>query len=364
MKIVSKFASRKRIRIAARRLGDDPSPQNYVALAREHVIAGNTPEVLRVCTEGLQMHPGHDELARLADRARQLELDTRVRTLYQELEGSPRPALWRQLCSVLLDSDRLERADEAAQRWFESTGEGEALYYRASIRSRHFFRDHGAEDGRTAFELAGQARRLMSADPRPLRLQLEIASRSGAYEDARKCLAQLLELVPGDQELEARFRTTLAMCEQSKPLETALHHVERNGRFVDDVEESSGPSTTNNVAVRPLLQQLGSDADVQAAVYLRGATALVQGLHGATAERTARVIRELVQGARSGARRMSLGRPVKVLLEGDFGSLLLAPGERGSSALWCQGGIKHRHEDLLRTLTGVGHLAPRNGGRR
>jgi hypothetical protein len=153
------------------------------------------------------------------------------------------------------------------------------------------------------------------------------------------------------------------MCEQSRPLDTALHHVERNGRFVDDIEDVAGPATTN-VAVRPLLQQLGSEADVEAALYLRGATALVQGLHGATAERTARVVRELVHGGRAATRRMSLGRPVQVLLEGDFGSLLLAPGERGSSALWCQGGVKHRHEELLRTLTGVGHLASRKGGRR
>ena len=61
--------------------------------------------------------------------------------------------------------------------------------------------------------------------------------------------------------------------------------------FIDD--DSAG-SDSANLAVRPILQKLGAETSVRAALYLRGGTALVQGPHGATADRTARAVREVV----------------------------------------------------------------------
>jgi tetratricopeptide (TPR) repeat protein len=229
-----RLIANKRIRRAARRLGPDPSADNYVLLAREHVVAGNMQEVLRVCSEGLQMHGGHTELQRLGDRAEQIQLEQRVATLTEELKGSPRPALWRELCSVLLKSGRLESASEAAEDWYRSTRDPEALYFRAEVHAEHFFADKGSEDGKKAYLLAGDARREMGNDPRPLQLQLEVSSRCGAWQEARKCIAQLLEILPGDSSLEARFRSILTMCQNAKSLEICLKDVERKGRFVDE----------------------------------------------------------------------------------------------------------------------------------
>lgn len=354
MSLVGKLIANKRIRRAARSLGSDPSADNYVKLAREHVLAGNMHEVLRVCSEGLQMHGGHAELQRLRDRAEQLQVDHRVAALTEELKGSPRPALWRELCSVLLKSGRLERATEAAEDWYRATRDAEALYYRAEVHAEHFFIDKGSEDGKKAYLLASDARRRMGTDPRPLQLQLEVASRCGAWQEARKCIAQLLEILPGDSSLEARFRSVLTMCQNAKSLEICLKDVERKGRFVD---EDCEPSPATAVAVRPMLQQLSADEDVEAALFLRGGTALVQGVHGATAERTARAVRDLVVSSRTAARRMSLGRPTRVLLEGSFGSLLLSPGDQGASAVWSGHAVGRRHEELLTALSGMaGHV--------
>src|SRR6185436_44859 len=99
----------------------------------------------------------------------------------------------------------------------------------------------------------------------------------------------------------------------------------------------------SGAAVRPMLQSLVRESGVQAAFYVRGGTALVQGPKGATAERTARGVREIVQSCRSAARRLGLGQAQEARLEGSFGTLLVAPGELGSGALWCTGGVTRRH---------------------
>jgi len=358
--LLSKIVGRNRIRKAARELAWDPSPRNYVTLAREHVIAGNPEEVLRVCMEGLQLHPGVAELRSLGDRAQQIRLDKQIRGLQQDLKHSARPAIWRELCEALIAAGKPDRADDVARQWHSTSSEPEAVFYRAFTAAELFFHDHQAKDGQEAYDFAEEAHKLMRQDSRPLELQLSITTRCGAWQEARRCLAKLLELKPGEPELEAQFRSVLSMCDGAKSLEFLLQRVERSGRFADDKPDLS--RETARVAVRPMLKELSSDSEVRAAVYLRGGTALVQGPRGATADRTARAVRELIVSCRSAARRMKLGRPVEVLLEGDFGSLVLLPGEQGSAALWCRGPIKRRHEDMLATLSGMSHLVGGPGG--
>lgn len=350
MSFFSLFTGRKRTRAAARRLGLDPSAENYLALAREHVVAGDSADVLQVCEEGLQVHPGNSELTRLAERARTLNLDSRVRQLQQDLRISPRPALWKELCEILLRTGRIQRAEEHAESWFEAVHDGESVYYRARCRAELFFQERRAEDGRLAWQLAEHAGQGLAGDSRPLQLQFEIARRCGAWQEARATIARLLELNPGDPDLEARFRIVLANCHEALPLEEALQDVERTGRFVDDAPE--GAQSPANVSVRPALQRLGAEPDVHAAVFLRGGTALVQGPHGATADRTARLVREIVIRTRNTCRRMALGRPLQVQMEGDFGVFHLVSGEHGTAALWCTGAIQHSHIESLGDLAG------------
>jgi len=357
MGIFRRITSRNRIRQAAKDLALEPTPRNYVNLAREYVVAGNFREVLRVCEEGLQIHTGNAELKRMADRAQAIELEKRLKTLQREALASPRPALWQELGDLLLQSGRLDRAQEVAQQWHSARKDGESTYFLARVVSERFFADRRKDDGVRAFELADEALKLMGSDARPLQLQLELTTRTGAWQEARKCIARLLELMPGDPDLEARFRTVLSHCENAKSYERTLNAVERTGQFIDDQAEIASNS---NVAVRPMLQKLSADDSVRAAVYLRGGTALVQGPHGATADRTARAVRDVVLASRSASRRLGLGRPTEVLMEGAFGSLLLSPGERSTSAVWCSGGIQRQHEELLKDLSG---MAGYSGGR-
>jgi tetratricopeptide (TPR) repeat protein len=339
------------VRKAAQKLGLDPSAANYAGLAREHVVAGNIQEVLRVCTEGLEIFPDNAELKRLAHRARQLQLDTRLRTLHRDLLISPRPALWRELIELYLESSKLNKAEESAEDWYKQTKDGEAIYFRARVRGELFFTNRRAQDGRLAYDLAEQSLKEMHNDPRPLQLQFEITRRSGAWQEARTIVARLLELMPGNPELESRFRAVQANCEDSLPLDRALAQVERTGNFVDDLQRGKGSPTSG--AVRPMLQELGMEEGVRAAVYLRGGTALVQGPHGPTADRTARMVRELLHAARGGARRLSLGQPLELLLEGDFGTLQLTPGDQGAAALWLQGAVKPAQQKILTALAAI-----------
>ena len=82
MKFLGRLSARRRVREAARALGKDASADNYVALAREYIVAGRTREVVRVCEEGLASYPGHAELERLAHRGRQLYQEDRLRELH------------------------------------------------------------------------------------------------------------------------------------------------------------------------------------------------------------------------------------------------------------------------------------------
>lgn len=348
---VQRITGRRRLREAARRLGLDPSPQNYLALAREHVVAGSPQEVLRVCTEGLDEHPGDAELTRLAERARALLSDERIRELQSDLAVAPRPALWRELCELLLVVGRVPKAEEVAEEWWRQSKDGEALHYRARCRADVFFRDRRAADGRVAHDLAMQSHRELPADPRPLTLAFELARRCGAWNEARTALARLLELMPGNPDLEQRFRAVQANLANAPSLDRALARVERSGEFADDDQESVSPG--DEVAARPVLKELGARPDVHGAIYLRGSTALVQGPHGATADRTARSVREVIQQSRQVARRLGLGQPLSVELEGSFGALLVMPGERGTGALWTSR-VAHRADvETLARLAGA-----------
>lgn len=339
------------MREAARRLGADPSAANYLALAREHVAAGKPQEVLRVCTEGLHGHAGEAGLARLAERARTLLNAQRIKVLQRDLTHAPRPALWRELCELQLEVGRLRRAEQSAEDWWESGGDLEALYFLALCRAEMFFRDRRAEGGQVAYDLALRAAVDSRVAPSALALAFEVTRRCGAWREARSALARLLELSPGDPDLEQRFRAVQASSLDAPSLERALREVERSGEF--KAETAVSATAGDEVKARPLLQELGEAEGVRAAVYVRGGTALVQGPQGATADRTARGVREVLQSSRAVARRLGLGLPISVELAGSFGTLTVLPGERGTAAVWSGGELGDQEHELLGRLAGA-----------
>jgi len=341
---------RSRIRKATRALSKDSCTGNYVSLAKEYAALGQPAEVLEVCKEGLELHPESAELQRLALRARELHQQQRLEALRADIEVAPRAALYRELCELLLEKGDAQSALEAATRWRSQTEEPEAVYYVAAANAEFFFDGRRSRDGLLAFQLAVQSGKSLQKDRRPLRLQFEIARRCGAWEDARRALARLLEMMPGNPLLEARFRRVLANCAHSRPLAKALAEVERTGRFVDDEPEESG--TFDREAVRPTLKQLAARPEVHVAFFLRGNTALVQGAQGPTADRTARAVREMLQASRSSARRMALGRTLEVRAEGSFGTLVLQPGSLGTAAVWAAQSPDGPVSQLMKQLNG------------
>lgn len=351
-----RILNRGRVRVAARRLASEPSVRNYVLLAQAHASTGQLSEVAKVCDEGLAIHASSTELRRMKERAVALSREDRVRTLLRELKTSPRPALWKELCEIQLEAGRVARAEKAAAEWFDSIKSEEALYYRARARAERYFTDRRRDDARRALELAAECVRLDPGDQRPMRLRLSIFTRCGAWQDARTSLARLLELVPGDPALEARFRTVASLAEKSQTLDQALREVERTGTFVDD--EADGEPQTGSRSIRPLLQSTASEPGVRAAFYVRGGTALVQGPRGATAERYARGVRELVGCGRSTARRLGLGQPMEMRFEGEFGALTIRTGPVGAAALWTAALPTRKHTEALTELAAFEGIHP------
>lgn len=361
MRFLRRLLPRSRVRSAAKRLAKDPSARNYTLLAQEYAVTGELDEVLRVCAEGLQVFPGNESLKRLMDRSKVLFRQDRTRSLMNELVNAPRPAVWKELCEILLESGRAAKAEESANEWHSKTNDPEAVFYQARARAERFFADRRRDDGERAFALATSSEELLPMDPRPLRLRVELASRCGAWQDARRALARLLELYPGDPTLEARFRTVVTLAETGPTVERALREVERSGRLVDDARQTTSTQQVSARSIRPMLQNILREPGVQAAFYVRGGTALVQGPRGATAERTARGVREIVTQCRNASRRLGLGQAMEVRIEGDFGTLMVAPGDVGSGALWCAGTLTHRHDDALRDLAAIAGQAAMTG---
>jgi tetratricopeptide (TPR) repeat protein len=358
MSLMKRLLSSGRLREARQQLSDDPSATRYLALAGEHARLGEMESALRVCREGLGLHPGHSELARMADRALALEQEGRTRELTRELREAPRPAVWRELCEHLLNAGRVDRAEECAQEWYKATGDGQAQLVRAQARLERYFADRRRDDGRLALELLDSSEKLLPRDARPLRLRLALMSRIGAWKEARYVVSQLLELEPGDPVLEARFRTLSSLADKAPSLDQALRDVERTGRLTDEEPQSessldpTGERALAAPAIRPRLQKLAHEPGIQAAIFVRGATALVQGPRGATAERLARGVREIVHRSRTAARRLGLGQPLELTLEGSFGELFVVPGDPSTCASWSSRTVLERQRRELHDLSG------------
>jgi hypothetical protein len=352
MSLIQRLLSQPRIKAARLRLVGEPSVRNYVQLASEHARLGEIDDVRRVCEEALALHASNQELTRMYDRARALLLEDRTRELAREIRESPRPGVYRELCAVLLEAGRIERAEECALEWFVATGDGQAQLVRADARLQRFLADRRREDARLVCDLLDSAEQLLAGDPRPLRLRLQLCSAIGAWRDARHVMSQLLELEPGDPALEARYRTLTTLAENAPTLDAALREVERSGHLPDD-ERTTTTLTQTSISIRPLLQALAAQGGVHAAMYQRGATALVQGKKGATAERTARAVREVVQKSCTAARRLGLGQAHEIELEGDFGRVVIVPTELGAAALWSGIPITDRQRSELLGLVGA-----------
>jgi len=131
MSFINRWLSSSRVRGAARKVAKDPTSRSYAELAQEYAVLGDLEEVLRATAEGLRLFPGDSELKRLESRARSLKLEGRMREVQAELKSAPRPALWKELCEILLESGRVARAEEIAAEWYQATREGEAQFYRA-----------------------------------------------------------------------------------------------------------------------------------------------------------------------------------------------------------------------------------------
>lgn len=353
MNIFRRLMAKHRLRRARRDLSLHPSPISYTSLAQEYARLGMPQNAVDLCEEGLKLFPKNTLLSRLADRARRVAHEERMVSLRNELAEAPRPALWSEMCEILLDLGRPGRAEQTALEWIERKPCAEGQLMLARVRVERFLEDRGRGLGFSAIEALDQAVLAMPADARPLRLKMIFQMKIGAWKDAKETASLLLDLDPGHPELEARFRKLQALSVDSPTLERALLEVEKTGHLADH-EEVQGEETEKVVGnVRPVLRELAEDEDVKAAMYVRGSTVLIQGPKGATADRTARAVRSIISSGSATARRMGLGQIFQIQMEGDFGQLAIAPGDQDAGVIWSNGALGRRREEVLLGLAGL-----------
>ncbi len=326
---------------------------SYTSLAQEYARLGMTQSAVDLCAEGLKLFPSNTLLSRLADRARRVAREERMNDLRQELSEAPRPALWLEMCEILMELGQLGRAEQIAQEWIATQSSPEGLLALARVRVERFLEDRGRGLGFAALEALDQAIAVAESDGRSLQLKMSLLSKIGAWKDALDCSVKLLDLDPGQPELEARFRKLQALSVGAPSLERALLEVEKTGRFTDDRTEEGQDAARMVGNVRPVLRQLAEDEDVHAAMYVRGSTVLIQGPKGATADRTARTVRSIIASGSASARRLGLGQIFQIQVEGDFGQLAIAPGELDAGVIWSDGALGRRREEVLLGLAGL-----------
>ncbi|MDA0947057.1 MAG: hypothetical protein O2799_00980 [Planctomycetota bacterium] len=330
-------SSTRGARGAARRVAEDPSAQNYLALAQESVQRGEPARVEAVCHEALALHPDHPALKSMLARATRMRLDERARQLQAELAEAPRPALWRELVEIELGAGRFGRAEALAARWQETAPSAQAQAHRARA-ALHTFRESALPaDAQRAWDLAGLAAEESRGDGMAHEVCAELARMVGAHAAERAALARLIEAQPGQPELEARYREALACVGGPASFSAALEAVTRGG-VVTPLSSSYSQEREVEAAtlagVRPRLKELLAGSQAAFASFHRGGTALVQGATGPTADRTARGVRDLVRAGRDGARRLGLGpvRGIRVL--GAHGDLAVRSSSRTAAAAW------------------------------
>ncbi|MAE47430.1 MAG: hypothetical protein CMJ86_11120 [Planctomycetes bacterium] len=360
MSLFGRVFHRSRQRSAARRVALDPSVQNYLALAHESVVSGESSRVEAICHEALDLHPESSELIQMARRAARLRLDGRVRELEADLLLAPRPALWSELIEVHMESGRFARAQAAARRWRQAGGSGEALHLESCASMGAFFGGGVREDGQLAWELGQRAVKAMPRDPRPLETLIALSGRVGAHGERRTLLARLLELRPGEPEAEAAFRESTQQGANAPEFAQALLECTRRGVLdVDPPEDqvAANAQPARKGSVRGLLKNIARQEGVHCATYHQGSTALVQGLTGAAADRTARSFRESAHKTRELAARVGLGRLDLLSVEGSHGSLLTSAGKLGIATVWCE------HEPTDELTGQLAYLGQQLGGK-
>ena len=333
--LLARLTSTRGFRAAARRVAEDPSAENYLALARESVQRGEPGRVEAVCHEALALHPGHAGLKATLARATRMRLDERGRQLQRELADAPRPALWRELVEIELQTGRARRAVSLAERWDARAPSGASAASHA-LAVLHVFRESALRaDAERSWELAGVACERDRDQVIAHQVRCELAHAVSAHAAERAALARLIELQPGRADLEARYREALARVGGQPSFAAALEATSRGGvvsTVGSDASADQEVEETSLAGVRPGLQALVASGAGLCASYHRGGTALVQGMTGATADRTARSVRDLTRAARGGVRRLGLGPLRGVRLIGEHGDLAIRAGGAAAAA--------------------------------
>ena len=347
---MKRWFSRNRIRQARRELSAGSSPSAYLRLARELHFSGSLDEAAEVCEEGLRAYPGHLELDRLNSRVARERLQGRVRVLHEQIEQGPRPALYRELTQHLLELGEPAEAARVARRWEQTSRDPEAYLALAEAYVARYRERCLRADGQAALDALEEARRRLPRDPRPLRVQQGLWIELRLLKGAEAATAELLQMLPGDVQLEQEYRWLKSQPDDQMDVSRALAEAEARGLRPREVEAARVENAPRDL--REELRTLTQRQGVRAALYLRGSTALIQGPRGATAERCARAIKNTLQSARAASLRLGLGQLETVHVSGDFGTLEYLCGRGDAAALWSEQRINDRQRSELADLTG------------
>lgn len=303
----------------------DPSGIALAALVEKRVNEGDLDGAYELAEQGIREFPAS---ARLGELYGQLRFERKKKELDRELDALPRnrqPQRYVHLATLyreLGDEDRAIRLlDEGIERFPQSDG---CFLAQGEIRLERFRKSKGEEEGAAAEKRLEEAARLNTNPYRALLLLGRLHEARGNAARVKEVVERIFAIVPGDEAARALLASVEAAARGDllSPVaggETARAPAGIRGRV----------STRNvdHLALVEALARFDRLAGLVAALLVDGEGQVVGSrLRGETEEALAgAVVGVLASRIRKAVEGMSLGVVEEGVLEGERGSLYLAP---------------------------------------
>lgn len=321
-----------------------PSPTAFADLAERLIALGESEEAVQVAEEGLRRFPHSERLAHVQLFVKKGRLTGEIRKLKDDIQRRPNPASFAQLAHIYRELGSLDEALAIATQCAERFPLNETAYLtQGEIRLERFRRDLVAKDAVVAESALRQVLRL-----------------NPGHVAAHVCLAELLHLVGMRAECLKHLRHAIAITPSARDLQLVLGRlaaapeppaatdsfeelagrVQAAGAFAgdlatfartNDAPAAAAPSAADESldadALRAALSALAEHEGLKNAAIL-GKDGSVVADHAAPESlphaRFAEIAAALRDAADDASRRMDTGSLVRVDLEGDAGSFVVA----------------------------------------
>ncbi len=315
----------------------DPSPADFLRLARIYQEEGDLAKARQVAKRGAAKFPDSAEIGSAEQGLALLDREAECGRLRDQIDKYPNPRLYARLAELLRAGGKADEARSTVSRGLRNYPDYGGLHYVLGLLAR--------EEG-TAEEACGHLARATELDSynyQALRILGEVQTELGRSAEAAEAYAKILAFAPDDQEVKELREKTLAAGGGEKravsptkdtkviPTEEAVVGMARAA-----VEEGAG--TELDVSLSELVGSAGIEGALLVDNYgLPVAAALPGGMEEALA---AAMVTGLRRSASPACGEVGLGAFEELVVESSSGAIYVYALREMTLAVFTAGGAK------------------------